>query len=196
MGGTATRATTKACSQYVALLRAVNLGPHNKIAMRDLTALAAGLGLASPRTLLQSGNLVFGASGISPADLETRFERKAVNDLGLDTAFFVRTAAAWAAIVSANPFPDVAAREPARLVVMCLKTAPTPAAVAGLRKAIGTSIPGREVLEVRGREAFIVYPDGIGVSKLTTRALERALGTAGTARNWNTVTKLHALLQA
>jgi enamine deaminase RidA (YjgF/YER057c/UK114 family) len=44
---------------HIGLLRAVNLGSHNKVAMADLRALVGALGLAQPRTLLQSGNLVF-----------------------------------------------------------------------------------------------------------------------------------------
>jgi uncharacterized protein (DUF1697 family) len=47
-----------------------------------------------------------------------------------------------------------------------------------------------------GRELYIVYPDGIGRSKLTIAVIERTLATRGTARNWNTVRKLGALAAA
>ena len=59
---------------FVALLRAVNLGSHNKISMADLKAVAAGAGLKEPRTLLQSGNLVFESSAKSGAPLEKLLE--------------------------------------------------------------------------------------------------------------------------
>jgi len=39
----------------------------------------------------------------------------------------------------------------------------------------------------------MVYPDGIGRSRLTSAVIENKLGTRGTARNWNTVLKLAAL---
>ncbi len=42
--------------------------------------------------------------------------------------------------------------------------------------------------------AYVVYPEGIGRSKLSNALLGRHLG-AGTARNWNTVLKLQAMLQ-
>ena len=45
-----------------------------------------------------------------------------------------------------------------------------------------------------GRQAYVVYPDGVGTSKLTIALLERKLGTAGTGRNWNTVLKLAELV--
>jgi uncharacterized protein (DUF1697 family) len=47
-----------------------------------------------------------------------------------------------------------------------------------------------------GRELYAVYPDGQGKSKLTNVVIEKALATRGTARNWNTVLKLQALVNA
>jgi uncharacterized protein (DUF1697 family) len=52
---------------------------------------------------------------------------------------------------------------------------------------------GPEILHGEGRQACIVYPDGIGRSRLTAALIERKLATRGTARNWNTVMKLAAL---
>jgi uncharacterized protein (DUF1697 family) len=51
---------------------------------------------------------------------------------------------------------------------------------------------GRERIEVFGSTLYIVYPDGIGPSKLTHGMIEKYLATRGTARNWNTVLKLLA----
>ncbi len=48
-------------STFVALLRAVNLGSHQQIAMSALRDFAKDLGLVDIRTHRQSGNLVFGA---------------------------------------------------------------------------------------------------------------------------------------
>ena len=46
------------------------------------------------------------------------------------------------------------------------------------------------MLEMRGPEIYLYYPDGVGRSKLTSAVIEGKLDTAGTARNWNTLTKL------
>jgi uncharacterized protein (DUF1697 family) len=174
---------------YVALLRAVNLGAHNAVAMADLREFLATLGLREPTTLLQSGNAVFRSGKASPAALERLLETEATRTLGLTTGFFVRRAREWREIVAANPFSDEAQRDPAHLVLLCLKAAPAPAAVARLQ----ASIAGREVVRAVGRQAYVVYPDGIGRSKLTIRLIEKQLGTTGTGRNWNTVLKLAAL---
>jgi len=73
---------------------------------------------------------------------------------------------------------------------MVLKDRVTAQAVAALQE----SVKGREVIRPAGRELYITYPDGIGRSKLTGSLIERKLDTRGTARNWNTVTKLGTLL--
>jgi uncharacterized protein (DUF1697 family) len=173
---------------HVALLRAVNLGAHNKVGMKDLCALLTELGFVEPRSLLQSGNLIFGSPS-KPAALEHQLEAAAKKRLGLDTEFFVRSAKEWQAIIAGNPFAQAARDDPSHLVVMVCKQAPPAAAAAALRSAI----KGREIFEVQGRHAYFVYPDGIGTSKLTSSVIERHLGTRVTGRNWNTVMKLGAL---
>jgi uncharacterized protein (DUF1697 family) len=174
---------------HIALLRAVNLPSHNQVTMADLRELAGALGFDDPRTLLQSGNLVFRNSRPTGAALEALLEREAAKRLELETAFFIRTAAEWRTIVERNPFAEAARRDPSHLVLLCLKTVPAPGAVDRLQEAIA----GREVVRGDGRQAYVVYPDGVGRSKLTNATIERKLGTAGTGRNWNTVLKLASL---
>jgi uncharacterized protein (DUF1697 family) len=176
---------------HVGLLRAVNLGGHNKVPMAELRAVLAGAGLGNPRTLLQSGNVVFGASSPT-AELERVLEERLASELGLETEVMVRTAEEWHELVASNPFPEEAEHDPGHLLVMVLKGAPDAASVAALRAAI----KGREEVRPGSRHVYITYPDGIGRSKLTTAVIERHLGTRGTGRNWNTVLKLDALVQA
>ena len=174
---------------YIALLRAVNLPGHNKVSMSDLCRMLTDLGLKDGRSLLQSGNLVFGDDARSTAQLETLLERSAMKELGLETDFFVRTAADWKTVIAHNPFTKEAEDDPSHLLVMFLKQEPDRGDVTGLQK----TIKGREVVRAHGRHAYVVYPDGIGRSRLTSAVIEKGLGTRGTGRNWNTVLKLAAL---
>ncbi len=176
---------------YVALLRGINVGGKNKVAMADLRGFLAGLGLADAKTLLQSGNVVFRSEGKTPSALENFLEKETAARLGVSADYMVRSSTEWAKIVATNPFPNEAESDPSHLVVMCLKSTPTPASV----KTVQASIKGREILRSHGRELYLVYPDGIGTSKLTGALIERQLGLRGTARNWNTVLKLLALAQ-
>lgn len=94
-------------------------------------------------------------------------------------------------MIAGNPFPKEARNDPARLVVLFLKSAPSREAATALKRAI----VGREIVNVIGRHAYVVYPDGMGRSRLTSVLIEARLGTRGTARNWNTVMKLGAMLE-
>ena len=175
--------------KHVALLRAVNLAGYNKVGMADLKALVAGLGFADAQTLLQSGNIVFSGGSKTTAALEQLLERAAATQLGLETDVFVRTGKEWHAVIDANPFPREAKDDPSHLLAVILKDEVSAANVTALQKAI----VGREVVRAKGRCLYVVFPDGIGRSKLTTAMTEKKLGTRGTARNWNTVLKLQTL---
>jgi len=174
---------------HIALLRGINVGGNKKVAMADLRELLNALGFADPRSLLQSGNLVFRSDALKAVDLERLLDAETEQRLGLKTEFFVRTAKEWKAVIESNPFPEEAERDPSHLVVLCLKDAPDTKSVEALQAAI----TGREVVRAVGRQAYITYPDGIGDSKLTINVIEKKLGTRGTGRNWNTVLKLGVL---
>jgi uncharacterized protein (DUF1697 family) len=174
---------------HIALLRAVNLGPHNKVGMADLRALASGLGFGGVQSLLHTGNLVFDGGSAAASTLERKLEAALERDLGLSTDVFVRTAREWKAMMAANPYPRDAADDPSHLVVLCLKSSPAAAQLSALRQ----SITGRERVQTVGAHAYLAYPDGIGTSRLTMDRIEKKLGTRGTGRNWNTVVKLAAL---
>jgi len=178
--------------RFVALLRAVNLGPHNKVSMADLRAVAESVGLLEARTLLQSGNLVFQAESQSSASLEKTLESALLKQLELKTPVVVRSAREWHAALAANPFTKEAKSDPSHLLVMPLKAKVSPSALAELVKAI----VGRERAKLGDRALYLVYPDGIGRSKLTNALIEKKLGVVGTGRNWNTAQKIAAVLEA
>src|SRR4029450_8152654 len=148
---------------YIALLRAVNLGTHNKIAMRDLCELLTTLGRQGAQSVLQRGTGAFRSDLSKTAELERLLEDAADKRLGLRADFFVRTAQDWEGIIARNPFPDEAARDSGHLLVMFLKDTPDRAAVTALQQAI----TGQEVVRVEGRQVYIVYPDGIGRSRVS-----------------------------
>ena len=176
---------------YVGVLRAINLGSHNKIAMSDLRAMLEKVGCEEPKTLLLSGNVVFRNASGSIDKVERMLEEASTKHLGVTTDYFVRSAQEWLAIIDDNPFPKEAKSDPGHLLMMCLREAPSAAQV----KALQSAIKGNEVVKATGTQAYFVYPDGIGRSKLTIQVIEKALGTRGTARNWNTVLKIGELLK-
>jgi uncharacterized protein (DUF1697 family) len=173
-------------SVHIALLRAVNVGGRNSVIMGELRDLLTELRFVDVRSLLQSGNLVFRSRARTGFEIEAFLEKEAAERLDLHTDFLVRTGEEWKRIISDNPFEDEAKRDPARLVVMFLKHPPSAEKI----EALQLMITGPEIVSIHGKQAYIVYPAGIGRSRLTTTIIEKKFGTRGTARNWNTVLKL------
>jgi len=174
---------------YVGLLRAVNLGGETQVSMEALRSLLSRMGLDGVRSLLQSGNVVFRSDERNEGKLENQLEETVAKDLGLRTDFFVRTSDEWQSIILGNPFTREAKEAPNHLVVTVLKDTPPKEGW----KRLDTAIRGSERVRGVGRHAYIVYPDGIGRSRLTAALIEKNLGARGTSRNWNTVTKLAAI---
>jgi uncharacterized protein (DUF1697 family) len=169
---------------YVSMLRAVNVGGHGRLTMDALKEAYVDVGLGQVRTLLQSGNVLF-TSRLKDRDaLAKRISQELERRFGLEIEVIVRTLAEVRTIVERGP---VSARaDPAKLHVMFLSRVPSAKGAAALVK----EHKGPEMIEIRGPEIYLYYPNGMGRSKLSTAVLERRLETSGTARNWNTLKKL------
>jgi uncharacterized protein (DUF1697 family) len=177
--------------RYAALLRGINVGGNKKVPMADLRAMTATLGLDDPRTLLQSGNLVFSAKSQPAAKLEQLLEAATKKHIGVECSYLLRTADEWKKLMVANPFKAEAKSDPSHLAVTFCREAPAASALATLR----ADARGEEDFAAVGRELFVWYPDGMGESKLALALSKNRLGTICTARNWNTVTKVGVLLE-
>jgi uncharacterized protein (DUF1697 family) len=177
---------------HIALLRGINVGGNNLIPMAKLVSMLEDLGFTGAKTLLQSGNAVFAGGRKTGSALEAHLEKECKTRIGPAVDWIVRTADEWNEVIDENPMPKEAAKDPSHYLVHFLKSAPTAAQVS----ALSSAIPGRETVRAKGRHLYLVYPDGIGKSKLNMALIERKLGCSGTARNWNTVLKLQALAAA
>ena len=175
-------------TSWVALLRGVNIGPHNRVGMADLRALADELGLGPARTYIASGNLLFSAPKAGRAALADKLERAIAERFGVASPVVLRTGAELRAVVAAHPF----GRDTSHTYVTFLAAKPRAAAVETIDPA--EIAPDRFV--VRGADGYLSYPNRVTGARLTGALLERALGVPGTARNWRTVTKLAELAAA
>jgi uncharacterized protein (DUF1697 family) len=174
--------------RYAALLRAVNVGGNNKIAMADLRAALGDLGYTDVITHLQSGNAVFSCPRTPAPELEHDIATAIADRLKVKCAVMVRNGDELAAAVGSHPL-GAEPENPSRYFVAFLSTEPSAERLAALTAE--SFLPDR--LWVRGREAYLWCPDGAAQTKLTNTTLEKRLGVAATSRNWNTVTKLSSL---
>lgn len=88
---------------YVALLRGINVGGNNKIAMKDLKVTFGQAGFARVVTYINSGNVVFTDSGRSPADLVAHLEAAILNAHGFPVTVLIRRLADFEILVRALP---------------------------------------------------------------------------------------------
>lgn len=180
----------------VVLLRAVNVGGQRKVPSADLRAIGETAGWASATTLLASGNLVVSdpapgtaaAACTAPAEVAAVVRAGLLERLGLEVDVVAVSPATLAEVVAHNPFPEEAESSPSKLLVTFYAAPPTPERVAGLDLSAHP-----ERMAWHAGTSYTVFPDGAGTTRLTPALLRRTLGVDGTARNWSTVLKLHAL---
>jgi uncharacterized protein (DUF1697 family) len=169
---------------YIALLRGVNLGANRRMVMADLRAWLTELGYTDVRTLVQSGNVVFGAP--DSATVVTRALAKRIEEgAGFAVECVVRTPAQLRRVVEGNPFEA----DNRKLAVAFLAA---PLARDRLADVDEDLLAPERFAVARGRtEIYLWYANGMARSKLGGMVLpDRRLGVSATVRNWNTVTKL------
>lgn len=169
-------------SVYVVLLRGINVGTHNRIAMADLRGLLGDLGYRDVATHLQSGNAVVTSGDEGPEAVAAAVAAGLGERFGLEVPVVVRTAEAFDAAVAANPLE---VGDPSRfLVLFCSGTLDT-AALSGL----DTSQFPRERLAVTATEAYTAHEEGLRFARLPEVVARHTDGFV-TGRNWRTVVKL------
>ncbi len=179
------------------LLRAVNVSGRNRVPMAELRALLAErTDLTGVSTYIASGNVLCdlpdgaggpdgsdGPGGLGAVCAQVRALIREAFDV--DTPVIARTHDELVRALAENPFPDAAADR--MLHIMFLESEPQAGAVQALQ---GKLLPGERVA-LQGQDLWIDYGTGGAAStKLTRAVLDRALGTAGTARNLLTLRRL------
>jgi uncharacterized protein (DUF1697 family) len=170
--------------RWVLLLRAVNLGPRNKLAMKDLTAALHGLGHTDIQTYLNSGNATFTSSKRSATSLATDIEKALDSQLGLSVRACVRTTEQVAAAVAGVP-PDL----DGYVVVTALFDKPKPADL----QAVLDRDWSPDVVRGNSEYLYLCFPPKtMNSSKLQNSVLEKMLGVSCTGRTPATLRKLLA----
>jgi uncharacterized protein (DUF1697 family) len=143
--------------------------------MAALRAMCVELGFTEVETYIASGNVIFTSSG-SAASVKARLQDYAGKPVGV----VMRSAEEMTAILEANPFRTA---EPNKTYVIFLDAPPPQDALETARGRVD------EEMRLGKQEIYIVYPNGMGRSKLSVPAAK-----AGTARNLNTVAALVEIL--
>jgi uncharacterized protein (DUF1697 family) len=172
----------------IVLLRGINLGPTNRIAMPALRAALSDAGFENPRTYVQSGNIAVDTD-LAESELTDGVQRLITERFGLTVAAVARSGRDLARVVAENPYPQEAAQEPKRLQVSFVEGSLRDDLQAVLEGLAGPA----ERVAVSDRHIYAWHPEGVARSKLWAK-----LGAKGglgrdvtvTSRNWTTVLAL------
>jgi uncharacterized protein (DUF1697 family) len=174
---------------WIVLLRGVNVGGANRLAMADLRALVDSLGHTAVSTYIQSGNIVLTSARSDRRALAAEICAGIEQMHGLSVSAVLRTPEELRAALAANPFTTEP--EATKVLITFLSDVPAPEQLAKLEG--DRFVPDR--FQLLGSEIYLHYPTGAGRSKMTLEYFEKRLVVRGTARNLNTVSKLIQLAE-
>ncbi len=189
---------------YVALLRGINVGGNNLIKMTALKDCFEKQGFADVRTYIQSGNVLFKSAEKNLLKLTERIQKALLEEFGSTTRVLVLSHDALSRGVKGAP--EGFGTEPEKYrydVIFLLPPART------YRGSFGTGGPvtaKKAIQEIKTKEGVDMATAGKGVlyfSRLIAKASHSHLARviklpiykSMTIRNWNTTTKLLALME-
>ena len=173
---------------YAGLVRGINVGKARRLAMADLRDLVKAEGFTDPRTLLNSGNVVFAGAKHPFPKLATRLETAIETRVGFRPHVVVVDAAWVDVVMQENPLTE--ADNPSRLLVGFVQDTDRLQSV----RELASRDWGSEALAVGTRAVYLWLPDGILESRVLGELASR-IGPWLTTRNWTTVQKLQALMR-
>jgi uncharacterized protein (DUF1697 family) len=179
----------KAVTEYVALLRGINVG-GKALKMGPLVELFEAMKLANVRTYIQSGNVLFTADATGAGKLKAELESRIAKSFGLEVTVILRSHRELKRILLSNPLLQSGSRDSERMHVTFLADEPAAAAAKVLPSAAKTP----DEYSRAGKEVYVYCPGGYGKTLYSNAFFEKTLGVRATTRNWRTVNKLCELM--
>lgn len=170
---------------YIAFLRGINVGGKNRLSMLELVGIFQALGYENVQTYIQSGNVVFSSNEKIGAKETAKIRAGILEKIGFEPSVMILSQKQLQDAVFHNPFPS---NEGKALHFFFLESHSTQSNLKRLTALKNAS----EEYAIDDKVFYLYAPAGIGRSKLAS-SVERTLGVALTARNWNTVSKLASM---
>jgi len=178
-------------NQYLVLLRGINVGGKNIIKMVDLKASFEAMGFTNVRTYIQSGNVLVESAEKDKDQLTAKIESELSRRFNFQARVVVVSQKELAAIIKSAPEGFGQDDENFRYDVIFLKEPLTPKEAmksVSVREGVDTAHAGKQAL----------YFSRL-ISRASQSHLTKIIGLPVyqnmTIRNWNTTTKLLALME-
>ncbi len=178
-------------NQYLVLLRGINVGGKNLIKMADLKAVFEEMGFSNVLTYIQSGNVLVQSEEKDKAALTSKIERGLSNRFNFNAKIVVVAQRELAAIIRDAPEGFGRDEKKFRYDVIFLKeplTSKEAMQSVKVREGVDTAHAGKQALYFsrlisRASQSYLTKIIGMPVYQNMT------------IRNWNTTTKLLALME-
>jgi uncharacterized protein (DUF1697 family) len=174
---------------YIALIRGINVGGHNKVPMAELRDACEKIELRQVKTYIQSGNVVF-ESEQPEAQLRPLLEKAISDRFGISASVAIRSAAQWENVIASCPY-DARTLQEKQTIQIAFLTEPLSEKAANTLEA---SKDERDEYAVAESEIYFLFRQSMLDSKLANGM--QKVGRSMTVRNWNTVVKLAELSRA
>ena len=171
--------------QYIAFLRAINVGKHNRIRMEQLRALCTEAGLENVQTYLQTGNVLF-ETALSEGEAAVLIEETLAAHGLRNVVAAVRQREELAALLATDAFAKHPVPEFGQMVTLFRNALPEAA------RELAASTPG--VVAVTAREICAFIDRSQPAPRDINGALEKQFKLQGTTRYWHVVEAAAALL--
>lgn len=172
--------------KYIAFLRAVNVGGHNKIKMDDLKKLFLSLGYKNVETVIQSGNVIFESGEKNLKKITAKIEEKLFGFMKKEIKVFVRASYELENIIKSKPFGDTEADDEIKTYVFFLYEEPGTKIKLPLVSGNGEV----NIFKKSGLQLFMLVRKVPGKASSPNELVDKSFGVATTARNWNVVRKI------
>ncbi len=177
--------------QYLALLRGINVGGNNIIKMADLKACFENMGFADVATYIQSGNVLFWSDEKDKTSLTNKIEQGLSEKFHYQSRLVVITHQQLKKVVEEAQPGFGKDADQYRYDVLFLKEPLTPAEAiknVSLKEGVDYAYPGDDVLYF---SRLISKAAQSHLTKIIALPMYKNI----TIRNWNTTTKLLALME-
>jgi uncharacterized protein (DUF1697 family) len=185
---------------HIALLRGINLGGRNKVAMADLREVVTSLGHGDVATYIQSGNVIFSTEQTDTVALAAALEQAIATSLSVPARVVVLSREELAQAARDNPYSAEPNPKAVHAVFLSADPGPEVAERVAAAQQQAAQQGSRDTAQLVGRTIFLHTPEGYGRSELAAALVKlgqkKSDAVTGTARNWATVTKLLALCDA
>lgn len=174
-------------NRYIAFLRGINVGGHNRIKMADLKNVLAAASLSNIHTYIQSGNIVFESPSNDSEPLRQLITEAIKKAYGYKVAVIVLSHHKFTTVLQATPFDSP------RLEQSVFTLIDPPLSKVQLTQLQELSFEG-EWFYLTNKCLYLYSEKGYHKVKFNTNFIEKKTGLSVTTRNYKTMRAIEQLL--